>query len=119
MAGDVSFEFDASARADTLVIQVVGELNRESFESLYPQVEERAASVTHLIFDFKQMHYMDSGGLGMLVRVFKEITTPREGKLLIVGANSMTRQMMRFTHLDRNMPNHPTLELALAALPKE
>jgi len=119
MAAELTFEFDEEAHQGALVVCLTGELNRENFSRLYPEIQQRVAARQHLIFDFHNLHYMDSGGLGILVRIWKEITIPREGRLLIVGANSMTRQLLRFTQLQRNMPNFATLDLALAQLPAD
>ncbi len=116
MSGELSVKFNEDLESTALVIELGGELNWLNFGELYPEIERRAESRFHLIFDLRTLHYMDSGGLGMLLRVYKAISTPRAGKLLIVGANSMIRQMLRFTQLERKMPNFATLDLALANL---
>jgi anti-sigma B factor antagonist len=73
-------------------------------------VEKRPSA---LVIDLSAVDYMDSSGLGTLVKVFQQVNAYK-GKMALVGMNDRVRSAFEITRLDQFFAIHPSVEEALA-----
>lgn len=70
----------------------------------------------HIILDLSQIDFIDSSGLGALVQLAKQAKTP-DGTFQIV-TNARVTQTVKLVRLDSFFCLQPTVDAALASLPK-
>jgi anti-sigma B factor antagonist len=79
----------------------------------YAQASDGAGSVRAVILDFSDLEYMNSSGIGLLVRVLKQ--AERDGhRLLAFGLNEHYRRVLELTGLNDFIQVHGTESEALA-----
>lgn len=66
----------------------------------------------NLILDFTQVPYMDSAGLGSMIRAFVRFQDEKRG-LILVGMNAKCRALLQMTQVESTFRIFPTLEEAL------
>ncbi|MBN1347501.1 MAG: STAS domain-containing protein [Phycisphaerae bacterium] len=98
-----------------LVVSLAGEIDynqsHKLLEVLNSQVEKRPA---RLIIDLADVEYMDSSGLGTLVKVFQQVNGYK-GKMALVAMNDRVRNAFEITRLDQFFSIHLTVDEALQA----
>ena len=88
--------------------------NVEDFESrLIPSVEEASRSGGNLIIDFRNVDYMTSVGLRVLVMAAKEAESTAV-KVLVTGMNKTMREIFQISGFENVFAIHENLESALA-----
>lgn len=83
----------------TVVRPGVGRLtavNAKAFKNDVAALIDNGAA--HLVFDFKDVTFLDSSGLGALVGVLKKIG--HRGDLIVAGLNRDVEQMFRICRMD-------------------
>jgi len=88
--------------------------NVEDFESrLIPSVEEASRSGGNLIIDFRNVDYMTSVGLRVLIMAAKEAELTAV-KVLVTGMNKTMREIFHISGFENVFVIHENLESALA-----
>lgn len=67
---------------------------------------------TNLVVDLKQVRFIDSSGLGVLVSGFKNAST-RQGSLKLSALQTQVKSMFELTRLQRVFDIFPTVDDAL------
>ena len=89
--------------------------NVEDFESrLIPSVEEASRSGGNLIIDFRNVDYMTSVGLRVLMMAAKEAESI-DVKVLVTGMNKTMREIFHISGFENVFVIHESLDSALAA----
>jgi anti-sigma B factor antagonist len=78
-------------------------------------VVSRLESTKKFAVDISQVKLVDSGGLGSLVALLKNITN-HQGKLALVGMNKSVRMMFELSRMDRQFALQDDMPKALAFL---
>lgn len=96
-------------------IDISGEITGASQEALTSAFDEAATDVTRVvIFNFRDLEYMNSSGIGLLVMVL--IRANRQGqRLLAYGLNQHYREILNLTRLDEAIGIYDDEAAALAA----
>jgi anti-sigma B factor antagonist len=99
------------------VITVVGEVDLHTSTRLREVLDEvRARDITdHLVVDLSECTFLDSTGLGMLVKAQQQARSP----LNVVVAAPQVRKALSVTSLDSVFDLHDTREDALEALRRQ
>ena len=88
--------------------------NANDFEShLMPSVEEAARSGGSLIIDFRNVDYMTSIGLTVLM-IAAKAAEPASVKILVTGMNETMREIFHISGFKKLFVIHESLESALA-----
>ncbi len=66
----------------------------------------------HLLIDLKEVRFIDSSGLGVLVSGFKNAST-RQGSIKLCSLQSQVKSMFELTRLHRVFDIYPTVDEAL------
>ena len=98
---------------DLPVIRAAGELDLATV----PEMRAVVAEVTErrpraLIFDFQEIAYMDSSGLGILVSAKKRLGSYR-GEVIVITAQPSVLKVLSLSGLDQIMAVFPSIEAYL------
>lgn len=72
-------------------------------------------SVSRVALDISQVKLVDSGGLGSLVALLKNVVS-KQGKLALVGMHKSVRMMFELSRMDRQFLLVDQLDAALSTL---
>ncbi len=79
-----------------LTIALKGELNSNTAPELEQSITEQLKGVDTLIFDFKELDYISSAGLRVLL-IAKKVIDKNNGKLIVRHANEGVMDVFRIT----------------------
>lgn len=98
----------------TLVINICGEIDHHTVEEIRGKIEKEFWKMhgKNIIFNFKEVTFMDSSGIGMIIGRYKH-TVGLGGKTAIACANEKVGQIFQLSGLFRIIPNYSTVEEAL------
>jgi anti-sigma B factor antagonist len=110
----VVVHFESSRSRPVGILVLVGRLDRTSAVVLRGQVDDLVDEGWHqLVIDLEQVSFVDSSGLGALVRALG--TTRRVGgDCRLAGPGSQVRALLQASTLDRVLTHYPSVEDALA-----
>jgi anti-sigma B factor antagonist len=97
------------------IVAVEGEVDIATAGELDAALSAEIAGGRHdLVVDLSQVSFLDSTGLGVLIKALKR-TREADGSLAVVTDSQRVLKVFRITGLDSVVPLFPTLEAALAA----
>ena len=106
---------DVQEREEGSVVVLAGEVDfnqsHKVLEALNTVVEKRPR---RLVIDLAAVEYMDSSGLGTLVKIFQQVNAYK-GKMALVAMNDRVRNAFEITRLDQFFAVHETVDEALQA----
>ncbi len=106
---------DIEQRDEGLVVSLQGEIDynqsHKLLSALNDHVEKRPP---RLVIDLKEVDYMDSSGLGTLVKIFQQVNAYK-GKMALVAMNDRVRNAFEITRLDKFFSIHDSVDEALKA----
>ena len=96
----VEVEFKASDNA--LTVKIRGEIDAESVAALRRKidVEYDCNAVKNMIFDLKEVGFMDSSGIGMIIGRYKRVSA-LGGVIKIKNANNTVKRIIELSGLGR------------------
>jgi anti-sigma B factor antagonist len=113
--GPVEFEMATSELDGYTIVAVTGELDVYTAPLLEASLGELVAGGKHdIIVDLTNTSFMDSTGLGLLIKALKW-TREHDGSLKIVASAEKILKVFRVTGLDTVMSLHPSLPAATGA----
>ena len=80
---------------DELTLAISGELNTTTYQELEDVVKNSLNGIKKLVFDFKELEYISSAGLRVLL-VSKKLMD-QQGKLVVKHANSSVKEIFDIT----------------------
>jgi anti-sigma B factor antagonist len=103
------FDVDITADGGDLIVAVRGELDVLTAPFLWEQMEPALAGVTgKLIFDFADLGFIDSMGLGVIVRTQSRLRGEEpERQIIVRHLNAHARKVFEITGLDRVLDVQP------------
>jgi anti-sigma B factor antagonist len=96
------------------VIDIGGEITRESDLALQDAYERAAEGARTIILAFDSLEYMNSSGIGLLVTLLVRAKRNHQ-QMLACGLSDHYRQIFELTRLDEVISIHLTLDGAIAA----
>jgi anti-sigma B factor antagonist len=84
---------------DVVTLAINGKLSAATAEEFGAAVEAAIAETVKLILDFKEVSYLASAGLRVLVSTQKQITS-RSGSLSLINVDENVREVFEVTGLD-------------------
>ena len=96
------------------VIELGGEITRESDAALKDAYERAAEGTRTIILAFDNLEYMNSSGIGLLVTLLVRARRNHQ-RILACGLNDHYRQIFEVTRLDEVISIHASLDAAIAA----
>ncbi len=85
-----------------LVVRLAGEIDSESVKWLRGRidVEYDEVKVKNLVFDFSEVRFMDSSGIGMIIGRYKRVSA-LGGSVKIFGADACVRRIIELSGLEK------------------
>ena len=102
-----------------LLVRVKGELDHHKAEKIRIAVDEeiRRTNAVNIIFDFSELSFMDSSGLGVIMGRYKKVRT-LGGRIIIYGVNADILRIMEMSGLNRIIKLTPNFEKSIRILDK-
>ena len=102
---------------NALVAKPDTEIDHHSAERMRGQIDTayENSSCRHIIFDFTDVGFMDSSGIGMLIGRYKN-TEKRGGRLVIAGMGEEMGRLFQISGLAKILTRTSTIEQALDEL---
>jgi anti-sigma B factor antagonist len=103
------FGVDVTADGGDLTVAVRGELDVLTAPFLWEQMEPALGDVTgSLVFDFSELAFIDSMGLGVIVRAQSRLRGEQPGRQVIIrNPNAHARKVFEITGRDRVLTIQP------------
>jgi len=96
------------------VIEISGEITRESDGALQDAYERAADGARTIILAFDDLEYMNSSGIGLLVTLLVRAKRNHQ-RMSACGLTDHYRQIFELTRLDEVISIHPSEAAAIAA----
>lgn len=102
-----------------LLVKVTGELDHHIAEKIKGLVDDkmRSTNAVNVIFDFSQLAFMDSSGIGVIMGRYKKART-LGGKVIVFGVNASVLRIMEMSGLSKIIKLAPGYEKAIRILDK-
>ncbi len=106
-------------REDVVLISPQGALHAETVGGFQTLVDELLkADRQYFVVDLSRVSFVDSSGLGALVRLYKRVRLG-EGDVRLAGVDSNVMQIFELTRLDRVFDIFPSSEEAAASIKQQ
>lgn len=101
----------------TLVAVLSGEIDHHTCNEIRLQIdyEIEKNKVNHLIFDFSNIRFMDSSGIGVIIGRFRNLQS-HGGKVGIVKVNPLVDRIFELSGLYKIIPKFNSIEEAVSNL---
>jgi len=102
-----------------LLVKVTGELDHHMAEKIKTAVDDkmRSTNAVNIIFDFSELIFMDSSGIGMIMGRYK-IARTLGGRVVLFGVNAVVMRIMEMSGVDKIIKLVPNFEKAIRVLDK-
>jgi len=104
-------------RQDGVVVAAVRgqQLDARSAPELTEVLErEIEAGASRIVIDMRDVFFLDSSGLGALIRLLKRL--PPNGNLALSGCRASILELLKLTRIDKILAAYPSREEAIASL---
>lgn len=109
---DISF----MRKNDTLIAKIKGELDHHTSDKFKEAInDEYLKGYKNIILDLKDLNFMDSSGVGMILGRYK-MTKDKHGTLAIVGANSQLLKVIELAGILRVINCYKSIEEAINSM---
>lgn len=104
-------QLEVQCRGAMLFADMQGEIDMYETEKIRQEVDRHidADGICHLVFNFSQVSFIDSSGLGCVLGRYRRMQE-KGGQTSIVGANPTVEKALLFSGIDRIIPLYPTIE---------
>ncbi|MCI3920225.1 anti-sigma F factor antagonist [Paenibacillus sp. TRM 82003] len=96
----MSFGIHMEQHRQALIVRLVGELDHHAADSVRTQMEDAIirGNVTHLILSLKDLTFMDSSGIGVILGRYKLITS-RGGRMVVCDVSPAVHRLFDMSGL--------------------
>lgn len=108
-------EISLNIKKNTLTARLFGELDHHTAKEVKNSIEEviKNKDIKNLIFDFSDLTFMDSSGIGVIVGRYKLINS-LGGQVAIIGAKNNIQKLLFMSGIDKIMKIFNTAEEAFS-----
>ena len=96
----MSLQIDVEHARQALIVRLTGELDHHSAQTVKATLEEaiERGDVNHIILSLKDLTFMDSSGLGVILGRYKQISN-RGGKMVVCDVNQAVYRLFELSGL--------------------
>ncbi len=108
-------EISFKRKNKTLIIKICGEIDHHTSQGIRQQIETALMEIggRNIIFDFENVTFMDSSGIGMLIGRYKQLQS-FAGRISIYNANDKITEILKLSGLLKLIPIFRDMENALS-----
>ncbi len=104
-----------SAGLNASVVSLAGELDLSTIPTIEGRLFEQLQSHTGVVVDLTRLSFIDSSGIGLLIRAFRAVD--EGGKLhTVISPGSQVERVFRLAGIDRTLPLFVERSRALGSL---
>jgi len=113
----LSLQIELENRSSALIVRLKGELDHHTAETVRKKMEEaiEAGDIRHIVLSLKELSFMDSSGLGVILGRYKQITA-KGGKMVVCDANPSVFRLFEMSGLFKILSVQDTESQAIASL---
>ena len=102
-----------------LLVRLSGELDHHSAVSVKEEADSmlRSTNAVNIIFDFSDLNFMDSSGIGMVMGRYKKVRT-LGGRVIAYGVSAQIMRILKMSGIDKIIKLTPDYERAVRLLDK-
>ncbi len=84
-----------SNKGTTLIAKITGELDHHSADYMREKIDSELikSSIKNMVFDFSELTFMDSSGIGVILGRYKNIKN-LNGKIVISNTNAQIKRLL-------------------------
>jgi anti-sigma B factor antagonist len=105
------------ANGRATVVSLSGELDLSTVPRLQTCLQEHQRAGAAVIVDLSQVTFIDSSGIGALIRAFKDSENGRR-LLTVIAADTQVERVLQVSGVDKTLPLFGDRAAALATLAK-
>ncbi|MBO8170623.1 MAG: anti-sigma F factor antagonist [Bacillaceae bacterium] len=96
----MSLEIDLEQRDRILIVRLKGELDHHTSDELKKQLESaiEEADIQHIILSLKNLQFMDSSGIGVILGRYKKISQ-KQGEMVVCSINPTIKRLFELSGL--------------------
>ncbi len=104
-----------SKKGTTLIIRIMEDMDHHSAQYLRQKIDSELvkSTVKNIVFDFSNVNFMDSSGIGVIVGRYKNIQK-LNGKAAIINANPKIMQIFEMSGILKIIPAYNDLDIAIS-----
>lgn len=98
----------------TMIVSISGELDHHNAVSIREEIDRRfsVSSAKNLVFNLKNLRFMDSSGLGILIGRYKTVSATG-GKTSIAAPTQNAERLINLAGINRIIPVYRTVDEAV------
>ena len=108
-------QITATKSDDVLILKIEGRLTVSSDLLLKAEIEKYSENVSKIVLDCSMMEYLDSTGLGLIVRFYKEFSSKGE-KFALAALQAKPKLVFEITRAYKIFDIFDTTQAAIDAL---
>ncbi|PYG85879.1 SpoIIAA-like anti-anti-sigma regulatory factor [Ruminiclostridium sufflavum DSM 19573] len=104
-------------KGTTLIIKIMEDMDHHSAQYLRQRIDNEIvkATVKNIVFDFSNVNFMDSSGIGVIVGRYKNIQK-LNGRAAIINANPKIMQIFEMSGILKIIPAYNDLDKAISSM---
>ncbi len=113
----MSFEIETEIKQNALIVRLKGELDHHTADMVKARMEEAIESgkSLHIILCMKELDFMDSSGLGVILGRYKQVTS-KGGKMVVCDVSPAVYRLFEMSGLFKIVSIEKNETLALNSL---
>jgi stage II sporulation protein AA (anti-sigma F factor antagonist) len=113
----MSLQIDLEHNRKTLIVRLKGELDHHTAEAVKQRMEAaiEQGQLKHIILSLKDLNFMDSSGLGVILGRYKQITA-KGGKMVVCDINPAIYRLFEMSGLFKIVSIQDTERQAISSL---
>ncbi|MDV2683345.1 anti-sigma F factor antagonist [Alkalihalophilus lindianensis] len=113
----MSLVMDLERKGSVLLVRLEGELDHHTAEKLRKQVEGHLtdANVKHIVLNLKQLSFMDSSGLGVILGRYKQVKA-NGGEMVVCAISPAVKRLFEMSGLFKIIRLEESEQFALKTL---
>jgi anti-anti-sigma factor len=109
-------QFEVSEREEAYVIRLDGVFRRHECDAFSGEIQNlMREKPKHVVLEMSRVEYMNSYGLGILVRLSQDLGAESR-KIALASAQGLVLKLFQTVGIDQRLPCYPTEQDALSAL---
>ncbi len=104
-------------KGTTLIIKIMEDMDHHSAQYIRQKIDNEIikATVKNIIFDFSNVNFMDSSGIGVVIGRYKNIQK-LNGRAAIVNANPKIMQIFEMSGVLKIIPAYSNMDKAVSSM---
>lgn len=113
----MSLQIDLEVNRRTLIVRLKGELDHHSADIVRAKMEQaiERGDTNHIVLSMKDLNFMDSSGLGVILGRYKQITS-RGGKMVVCDVSPAIYRLFEMSGLFKILSIQENEKNALSSL---